>query len=406
MANEIARSLATCLPWAGKQIRIEEVDTVLSSLWKMSADNLRIGANLHVRTSVLNLVICTPDATSAHYASTLLRSLSSTHLARATIVILDASQETPDLLESWVTLRCFSMISDLMRHCFEQTTLLTSGQANSVLHSTLPRVLRANLPTYLWWIGDTTGADNTIFHRVAELCQRAIVDSATFLQPEQDIHALATSYKNAPQVALSDLTWGRLTPWRQLVAQFFDMPEYLPFLNGIERIEIEHVAAPLAEPRVGDNGEVSPNPTAALLLAGWLKTSLNLALAPEGSAQNLHETQSGTYQWQIKVPTSGTSAVMQIQPHIQSNLRRGSLYLVRLTCTAENKRAIFTIKRDADSDYVLTSVEVAQETRPMRIVNLPVRYNESELLCNELEIMGHDQLFEQVLQEVDILLLR
>ncbi|MEO7020654.1 MAG: glucose-6-phosphate dehydrogenase assembly protein OpcA [Ktedonobacteraceae bacterium] len=406
MANEIARSLATCLPWAGKQIRIEEVDTVLSSLWKMSADNLRIGANLHVRTSVLNLVICTPDAMSAHYASTLLRSLSSTYLARATIVILDASQETPDLLESWVTLRCFSMISDLMRHCFEQTTLLTSGQANSVLHSTLPRVLRANLPTYLWWIGDTTGADNTIFHRVAELCQRVIVDSATFLRPEQDIHALANSYKNAPQVALSDLTWGRLTPWRQLVAQFFDMPEYLPFLNGIERIEIEHVAAPLAEPHVGDNGEVSPNPTAALLLAGWLKTSLNLALAPEESVQNLHETQSGTYQWLLKVPASGTSAVMQIQPQIQSNLRRGSLYLVRLTCTAANKRAIFTIKRDADSDYVLTSVEVAQETRPMRIVNLPVRYNESELLCNELEIMGHDQLFEQVLQEVDILLLR
>ncbi len=403
MAHETAGRPLTHLPWAGKQVRIEEVDSTLSSLWKMSADNLRTGANLQVRTSVLNLVICTPDIASAHYASKLLRSLSSTHLARATIVILDASPEAPDVLESWVTLRCFSMISDLMRHCFEQTTLLTSGQASRTLRTTLPGVLKAHLPAYLWWIGDTTGADDTIFHHVAELCERVVVDSATFLRPEQDIHALASYYNQTPQVALSDLNWGRLTSWRQLVAQFFDVPEYLPFLSGVERIEIEHAAAPLAEPHSGDNSEeFLPNPTAALLLAGWLKTSLNLALAPD-SSQNLHETHSGTYQWQLKVPASGTSAVMRIQPHIQSNLQAGSLCLVRLTCTTENTRAIFTIKRDAGTDYVLTSVEAFQETPPRRTVNLPVRHDESELVRNELEIMGHDQLFEQALQEVKML---
>jgi hypothetical protein len=119
MANEIAGSPVRRLPWAGKQVRIEEVDMTLSSLWKMSADNMRTGANLHVRTSVLNLVICAPDVELAHYASSLLRDLSSTHLARATIAVLDQRADAPDVLDSWVTLRCFSMISDLMRHCFE-----------------------------------------------------------------------------------------------------------------------------------------------------------------------------------------------------------------------------------------------------------------------------------------------
>lgn len=405
MANEIAGSSALPLPWAGKQVLIEEVDPILSSLWKMSVDNMRTAANLNVRTSVLNLVVCTPETVSAHYASKLLRELSSTHLARATIVILDNDDAAPDAIESWVTLRCFSMISDLMRHCFEQTTLLLSGKATRALRNTLPRVLKAHLPTYLWWIGDTKGTDDRIFRDVAELCQRVIVDSATFFRPEQDIHALASYCKNAPEVALSDLNWGRLTPWRQLLAQFFDVPEYLPFLNGVERIEIEHAAAPLAAPHTGDNGEVSPNPTSALLLAGWLKTSLNLALAP-GRGQNLHETLSGTYQWQLQASAGGNAAVMHIQPHIQSNLRPGSIYLVRLTCKSGGKRALFTIKRDADSDYVLTSVEAAQETRPMRIVNLPARHDESELLRNELEIMIHDQHFEQALQEADMLLNR
>ena len=403
MANDIAGGPVKRLLWAGKQVRIEEVDSILSSLWKMSADNMRIGANLNVRTSVLNLIICAPDIETARHASKLLRDLSSIHVARVTIVVLDESADAPDALHSWVTLRCFSMISDLMRHCFEQTTLLISGRATRTLQSTLPTLLKAHLPVYLWWIGDPRGTDNAIFHTVAEMCQRVIVDSATFFQPELDIHTLTNYYRNTPAVAVSDLNWGRLTLWQQLVAQFFDMPEYLPFLEGIERIEIEHVAAPLATTSSTEDGEVSPNPTGALLLAGWLKTRLNLALAAERES-NLHDSASGTYQWLLDLPTNKHQATIQIQPHIQSDLRPGSIYLVRLTCNAADRRAIFTIKRDADTNYVLTSVESAQETRPIRTVNLPDRHAESELLRGELETMGHDQLFEQALSEVDMLL--
>lgn len=403
MANNIAGSPVVRLPWAGKQVPIEDVETTLSSLWKMSSDNMRIGANLNVRTSVLNLLICTPDSQSALYANKLLRDLSSTHIARATLAILDQHAEAPNLFASWVTLRCFSMISDLMRHCFEQTTLLVSGQAARSLPATLPVVLKAHLPVYLWWIGDTRGADDTIFRSIAEHCERVIVDSATFFQPEQDMHTLASYCKTTPQVALSDLNWGRLTLWRQLVAQFFDGPEYLPFLSGIERIEIEHAAAPLATANRTESGEVSPNPTAALLLAGWLKASLNMQLVHD-SPQNSHNTSDGTYQWLLDLPSGRNQTLLQIKPHVQAGLLPGSLYLVRLTCRSEERRVIFTIKRDADNAHVQTSVESAEQTRPVRMVNLPDRHNASELLHDELEITIHDQLFEQTLQELELLL--
>ncbi len=395
MANDLAGGPVKRLSWAGKQVRIEEVDITLSSLWKMSVDNMRTGANLHVRTSVLNLVICAPDAESARYASRLLRDLSSTHIARATIVVLDQRPDAPDALASWVTLRCFSMISDLMRHCFEQTTLLLSGRASRALGSTLPAILKAHLPVYLWWIGDTKGADDTIFRSVAELCQRVIVDSATFFHPEQDIHTLASHCKDAPNVAISDLNWGRLTPWRQLVIQFFDVPEYLPFLDGLEHVEIEYVAAP------GEGN--TPNPTRALLLAGWLKARLNMSLAATRE-KNVHDTAGGNYRWLLGLPSGEKTATLQIQPYMQADLLPGSIYLVRLTCNVENKRAVFTIKRDADTNYVLTSVESAQETRPIRTVNLPDKHDESELLRKEMEIMIHDQLFERTLQELALLI--
>src|SRR5205823_3887457 len=129
MTNDTANGPSIRLPWAGKMVRIEEVENTLASLWSMSLDNLRTGANVNVRTSVLNLVICTPDLESAQRASRVLRDLASTHLARVSILVLDSSEQVTPSVSAWVTLRCFSMISDLMRHCFEQTTLLAMGSA-------------------------------------------------------------------------------------------------------------------------------------------------------------------------------------------------------------------------------------------------------------------------------------
>ena len=42
MTNDTADNPGVRLPWAGKIVRIEEVEEQLSVLWKMSADNMRI----------------------------------------------------------------------------------------------------------------------------------------------------------------------------------------------------------------------------------------------------------------------------------------------------------------------------------------------------------------------------
>jgi hypothetical protein len=48
----------------------------------------------------------------------------------------------------------------------------------------------------------------------------------------------------------------------------------------------------------------------------------------------------------------------------------------------------------------MTSVELSYETGSRRSVSLAAVQNESELLHDELEILGHDYLFEQMLMEV------
>ena len=413
MTNETLNDPGIHLPWAGKIVRMEEVEDVLSSLWRMSADNLRIGANLSVRTSVLNLIICAPDVETAQRVSIILRKLSSTHLSRVVILILDSSENSPNAITAWVTLRCFSVISDLMRHCFEQTTMLASGSSIRFAANIIQPLLKPDLPVYLWWLGDPPDQNDPTFAGLVDLSNRIIVDSTSFFSPEQDIRTLAALFQASPDSALSDLNWGRLTPWRQLTIQFFDVPEYRPYLAGVDSIEIEHAVAPLAVPTRTEQGDVSPNPTRALLLAGWLKARLGWTMV----SKEYLDTASGTYHWimertanlrttrsltpiRSKTGKLGNVASISIRPRVQTEMRPGSICLVRLVSKMENKQATFTISREEDLNTVLTSVELSHETRPKRTVSLAAENNEGELLRDELEILGHDYLFEQTLLEV------
>jgi glucose-6-phosphate dehydrogenase assembly protein OpcA len=396
---------------------VENVEEELSQLWRMSADNMRTGQNTNVRTSVLNLVICAPDVESAKRASVVLRDLSSTHLARVIILVIDNDTSAPSLLSTWITLRCFSVISDMMRHCFEQATLLAAGSALRSVANIVQPLLKPDLPVYLWWVGDPP-EDDRVFESLVELSTRVIVDSTSFFNPEQDMHTLALIRRASPNSALSDLNWGRITPWRQLIVQFFDSMEYRPFLQGLTSIEIEHAAAPLATPTLSEQGDVSPNPARALLLAGWLKARLGWTLSRDISGR-IHDTASGTYRWMLErsntqrltAPRGRTgklannpAASIDIRPQVQSNMRPGSICLVRLAGFADGKQAIFTINREGDPDLVLTSVALSNEMRPQRAVSLAATHKESELLHDELEIMGHDHLFEQTLEELTELL--
>src|SRR5947207_13177482 len=102
------------LPWAGKTVQPDKVEQELMSLWHLAADNMRISQNMNVRTSVLNLVICALDIVSAYKTSVLLRDLPNTHIARVTLVILDTRSNLPAEVTTWVTLRSFPVISDIM----------------------------------------------------------------------------------------------------------------------------------------------------------------------------------------------------------------------------------------------------------------------------------------------------
>jgi len=251
---------------------------------------------------------------------------------------------------------------------------------------------------------------------------RVVVDSHTFFQAEEGIRLLSSYIQQEATSAISDLNWGRVTPWRELVAQFFDVAEYRPYLAGVHLIEIEHAITPEGGHIRTEQGDVSPDPIEALLLAGWLKTVLNWQLTNDLS-NNLTDAATGTYRWHVARPTgilplpaSGSSSgstgrlrthedgSISIRPRTQSILRPGNICLVRLVSDIGHKRAIFSLNRGDDNELVFTSVELPEGTKSQRTVQIPTGTNPIELLHDELEIMGRDHLYEDTLHEVTRLL--
>ncbi|MBO0782268.1 MAG: glucose-6-phosphate dehydrogenase assembly protein OpcA [Ktedonobacteraceae bacterium] len=412
IVKQNAENTGPRLPWAGKRVRIEQVEDELAHLWHLTADNVRISQNINVRTSVLNFVICAPDIGSAQRASMLLRDLSSTHIARVFLLILDTSG-LPSQTTTWVTLRSFPIVSDVMRHHFEQVTILASGAAVYDSPHLIEPLFKPDLPVYLWWLQDLP-YNNATFNRYVNICSRVIIDSSTFEEAGSSFQVLLSLIKPSTAYAISDLNWGRLTPWRELVAQFFDVADYKPYLGGVNRIEIEYAAPPGQTRRLGDTPFYS---TQAMLLAAWLKNSLAWEFT-HGSTLDEHDPRSGTYAWHMS-RTSGplandqatgklgilVSGDIALRPRTETGLQPGTICSVRLSSELRDKSAIFSINREGEPDHVLTSVELNQGTRPTRAVSLATTQRESELLHNEMEIMSRDLRYEETVKEAANLLL-
>src|SRR4029079_14429722 len=131
----------------------------------------------------------------------------------------------------------------------------------------------------LWWPHGEP-ADDPRFLKVADMVDRVIVDSATFAAPEAGLARLAALLdhdggQSGAGTAISDLSWSRLTPWRELIAQFFDAPALVPHLAEITRVVVDYEARVDA---VADRSQ-------ALLLVSWLAARLGWRTAGPSSEQ-------------------------------------------------------------------------------------------------------------------------
>ena len=105
------------------------------------------------------------------------------------------------------------------------------------------------------WL-DEPRFDGPIAKGILRGATRLVVDSTRFPAVLPALPALAGD--EPPYIA--DLSWTKITGWRDVVAQLFDPPAHRELLPSLREIRIAHVA--------GTDSQ-------AMLLAGWLRSHVD-----------------------------------------------------------------------------------------------------------------------------------
>src|SRR5437773_1322735 len=214
-------------------------------------------------------------------------------------------------------------------------------------------LLVPDLPVFLWWTG-TPPSDGRHVDDLVTLADRLIVDSADFARADLTLPEVARLARF--RVGITDLNWARLTDWRELIAQFFDVPAWRPFLNGITGIRAGFAV---------DMDGRDIHPSQALLLLGWLAS--RLAWRP---VERLAPSEAGGVLF--KMARSDDAAVMvRLRPRFERGLDAGDVSGVRIQAALGGESAEFVIKRAPDQRHATATAIVGGTVRAERVVPLP-----------------------------------
>ncbi len=234
-------------------------------------------------------------------------------------------------------------------------------------------ILVSELPDFLWWLHEPPFRSPG-FSRMIDLVNRLIVDSATFTAPARAMNELAELVVIPYGVALSDFAWDRLRPWRELVAQFFDPPEYAPCLGTVERVDITY------EPGGDDRASGF---SAGLLALGWLCSRLGWLVDSAATRED-----KGAYRWNLKA--GGRIIEASLRPdHFPDRIigpRR-----IELTAGAPHA-CTFQAYRESDA-HIATQIDGGTESRLDRVLRAS-EPAEDGLLLRALNQFGRDQMYD------------
>jgi glucose-6-phosphate dehydrogenase assembly protein OpcA len=305
-----------------------------------------------VRTAVLTLVVVCTDDASADRAAEVVRQIASNHPARAILVVADRNAK-PDGVDADLSLEC-SAVGGADQICAETVRLTVRGEPALHLVSVVTPLLLPDVPVVLWLAG-APPLEQALHSDVISICQRIVLDTDAYADPLRTLHALAATRREHGHLPIGDLAWARLLPWRELVAQSFDGGDMLPFLQGVQRVDIESCGRrPSSE---------------AWLLAGWL-------------ASRLH--------W----PEQGGPEVT-VSTRADDDVETGGMLAVRLHCALDGRSADVAVSRAGDTtETTIATGEglAASRTMATRAADLHA------LVGRELQELGEDRVYSDALR--------
>jgi glucose-6-phosphate dehydrogenase assembly protein OpcA len=364
-------SMAT---WSGSDVDVGTLERHLADLWRQVTSETAGAAD--VRTSILNLIVYANDEDEAGRISEELRRCTDRHPSR-TIILVGDRHVAHTSVDATVTTYCVPSKTH-SGLCYEEMTFIGRGRAADHLSSMVIPFVIPGLPKYLWWPGQPAFG-HRVFHQLFTVCDQLIVDSAQFNTPADGIANLAL-LSRAKQ-GINDFNWARLRPWREIIAQFFDGPHWAPYAYGIRSIQMEYGSGASDYRRAA---------VGTLLTLGWLAEELGWE--PESTLDT-------PLARDFSVSVLQGERVIDIDLHFRDHGSSAAGHLMALEFVADPKGlppARFKVVRSDDLRRADVSATIHEGTDIRRAVPLELE-SDADLLTHELELAGHDHLYERIL---------
>lgn len=358
--TEIITTPSVILP----QVDACAIERELARLWSAATETHYAEGEALMRACLFNLVVLT-DATNIAHITSIVARLTALRPNRAIVTALlnDEEPEVPARrLEAWVQAHCAFVAPGQPQVCGEQITIMAPRDAETHIPGIVLSLLEPDVPVVVWWASERTPGGLALT-QLQSIADRLILDTA---QMDGAAAALrAAQHLVAAGVAVGDLAWGRLTPWREQIAQLFDAPPALQRLWSLNRIVIEY------RPR---------GMTAALLLAGWIATRLDWRLSGRCETGG------------ILTRTDGGEVMLEFV-----SVETGSADILA-SVTLQTADSRFSVHCSASGDHLTASTTIDDLAPVERAVRLPP-LDAAALIIDELRLARHDLIYEAAVRQ-------
>lgn len=366
--------------WGSPASGVAALERELARMRRTQGAALADGGQVVARAVVLNLVVHATREVHARRAAATIGRLAQRHPSRA--VIVHADREPPPGLPAQLAMHGLLPATAAGRQVsYEQILIRARGDSAELLASAVIPLLLPDLPVFLWWTG-TPPADRRPFDDVLALADRLIVDSADFARPDVTLPVIARlCAAGRGRFGVTDFNWTRITPWRELVAAFFDVPD--------QRVLLEHITGLRVGFAVDADGR-DIHPSQALLLVGWLGS--RLGWRPTGA---LAPSEAGGLFFTMR-RSDGAEVQVRVRPRFEPGIAEGDLSGLRLQAERDGRLTEFVVKRVPGTTCALATVAAGGTVASSRTLPLPAP-SVTELLGEELTIADSDRIYEDAL---------
>ncbi|HXB67868.1 MAG TPA: glucose-6-phosphate dehydrogenase assembly protein OpcA [Candidatus Acidoferrales bacterium] len=219
----------------GSTVAPERVLKELSALWVSQGKDHEAGDGAGVlRACSMTLVVLADGSDDASALGETIAAMMPEHPARAIVVGLSGAG--PRALADRVQQQCWKPFGQGKQICCEQIQITASDEALADLPSVLLPLAVPDLPVIVWCRSPRL-VKMPEFGLIASMATKVVLDSAAFPGARDAIRWMTDAAQSG--LIIGDLSWTRLTRWREMLSHVFDNRDYLAKLAGIGEVRVE-----------------------------------------------------------------------------------------------------------------------------------------------------------------------